>query len=304
MKKAKIASAGIFLLALLFFVFVNLWQWRKASNEAPQITSDSDVIELSVHYSQEDLLAGITAADAEDGDLTDQIIVGTPSRFITKGVSAVTYVVFDKDQNPGTYEAKIQFTDYTSPALSLDRLMVFDINEASFSNIYDSIHFTDCIEGDITDWMKVGDYDSDIFSEGVTSFPVSVSNTFGDTVSYDLQVHVVDQSAYIYNIVPVSNVIYVAQGSEFNATDYITDLVGKNTGTSYTDRISELGWDPIDTGTTGMQELHVYLYENNELVGETWIPVIVTDDATEAAEDTDAVLEEDTDTAEEEGLDE
>ena len=38
---------------------------------------------------------GVTASDEEDGDLTDQIVAGSFSRFVDPGVTGLTYVVFD-----------------------------------------------------------------------------------------------------------------------------------------------------------------------------------------------------------------
>ena len=46
-------------------------------------------------------MEGITASDAEDGDLTDQIVAGSFSRFISDGVCSLTYVVFDSANRDG-----------------------------------------------------------------------------------------------------------------------------------------------------------------------------------------------------------
>ena len=46
----------------------------------PVITSDRDVLEIPCEYTQEQLMEGLTASDAEDGDLTDQIVAGSFSR--------------------------------------------------------------------------------------------------------------------------------------------------------------------------------------------------------------------------------
>ena len=57
------------------------------AGSAPVITFEEDNLEVSVKATTEDLLAGVHAEDAEDGNLDEDIVVDTIS-------------AFDEDKNP------------------------------------------------------------------------------------------------------------------------------------------------------------------------------------------------------------
>ena len=66
----------------------------KGKGNAPIISSDVDEIQIPCQYKKEDLLQGLTAYDAEDGYITDKILIGGFSDFSERGISSLEYAVY------------------------------------------------------------------------------------------------------------------------------------------------------------------------------------------------------------------
>ena len=101
------------LISIIFVIVVGAWSVNLILSKTvrdhtpPVITSESDVLELSVNDDKNKLLEGLTATDDRDGDITDSILIGTHSKFISKGVCDITYLVFDSSNNVGKYTRRI-----------------------------------------------------------------------------------------------------------------------------------------------------------------------------------------------------
>ena len=92
----------------------------------PVIKVDGDRIEVSVKDGEEALMQGVTAEDAEDGDLTDKVIVESIGRFGADGCRTVTYAVIDSDSLVGHATRKLAYTDYTPTRFSMDKPLSFE----------------------------------------------------------------------------------------------------------------------------------------------------------------------------------
>ena len=93
--------------------------WRQRDLAAPQLTADTDVVEVPCAYTRQDLMKGIRAWDEEDGDLTDEVVLSTLSRFLEDGVCNLTYVVFDDADQAASLTRKVRFLDYHAPRFTL-----------------------------------------------------------------------------------------------------------------------------------------------------------------------------------------
>lgn len=111
--------------AAVLFTFANVSEWMNEDETLPTITADSDTIDVPCAYTTDQLLAGVTASDAKDGDLTGQILVGNFTRFIDPGVCDLNYVVFDSSEHMATLTRRVHFTDYHSPRFALAEPLVF-----------------------------------------------------------------------------------------------------------------------------------------------------------------------------------
>lgn len=247
---------------------------REKSGEDPTkpvIQSDREVLEIPVAYEETDLLAGLTASDEKDGDLTDQILVGEFSQFVEKGLCNLSYVVFDSSNQPATFSRQVRFTDYVSPRLTLSEPLVFTVGQAE--SAVDRIGASDVLDGDISSLIRQTDSDIDYRTAGSYTITVEVTNSFGDVETQALPVHVTEPSSQELEIALSGYIVYLKPGETFDARSYIqglTDAYGDSMDTDYI--TVESGVDP---GSEGCYEVHYQAEDENGRKGETWMTVIV-----------------------------
>ena len=85
MRKLRIFSIIIFLLAAACFVFYRVQLTRSMDTEGPVISIEDERIIVPVGADDATLLEGVTARDEVDGDVTDLLIVENDSHFIETG---------------------------------------------------------------------------------------------------------------------------------------------------------------------------------------------------------------------------
>ncbi|MDO4617450.1 MAG: hypothetical protein Q4B03_08340 [Lachnospiraceae bacterium] len=275
MRRARILAFLIFLASAAFYGYTEMMERNKPADTAPEITCDEDILEITCEYTDEDLLEGIYAGDAEDGDLMDQVIVGQISPFIKKGESEVIYMVFDSSNQMDSLVRRVRFTDYESPTVSLTDPLIFHIGEGSYDSILRMIEVWDQLDGDLTEWMEVMDYDISFASTGSYVFPVQVTNSYGDTVDLALPVHVQDTRLLDHSIYLNTSLVYADVGEKLDPAEYIEKISGES-GLDSGELLHRISWENADTSVPGCSEIH-YIYKNQagEVSGETWLTVIV-----------------------------
>lgn len=97
MRRIQILSIIVFVLAAGFFCFYRFRESGLADSRAPVIAMDSETIEVSCDATDEELLAGVTASDKKDGDVSDTLMVESLSDFTDTGKRTMTVVAFDSD---------------------------------------------------------------------------------------------------------------------------------------------------------------------------------------------------------------
>lgn len=237
-----IQKAVIFLFAVSVVIFgvSKVSEIFGGESSKPVIKSTSDSITVSCDYTEKEILAGLTAEDRQDGDLTDEIIVGNLSRFIEKGKTKATYVVFDSSNQPATYTREVVFSDYVSPQFRLGKPLVLKTN--SSANEKDLVSATDVFDGDITGRVKITESNINYNVTGDYVVKAEVSNSFGDTVKASLPVHVVTEPETRVEISLKENVVYLEKGEKFNALSYI-------------DRVTSFFGQPMDKASVGIESL-------------------------------------------------
>ena len=148
-KRQKITTFILIAIVCLVFAGYMLFAHILVPDTRPEISASSDVINISVHDDRSRLMEGISAYDAEDGDLTDSIILESVSKFIRRGECNVTYAVVDSDNNVTKLTRKAVYSDYEKPRLSLSSPLMFDRGYAY--NVLDPLGAEDCFDGDISD---------------------------------------------------------------------------------------------------------------------------------------------------------
>lgn len=192
---------------------------------APEIRFPSDTLFMSVHDGQEALLAGVTAVDDRDGDVTDSLLVQGVSSMRSDHTVKVTYAAFDKAGNVSKAVRTVQYTDYVSPRFSLTEPLVFTGNGAA--NLLSKVTATDLLDGDITDKIKgslVGETTS-LTDVGTHQVELRVTNSMGDTSRITVPVEVVAAGTYNAAVALTENLVYVEKGTQFAPETYLHSVI-------------------------------------------------------------------------------
>ena len=153
MRRIRMLCILLFLITGAAFGHMKFKQYLSEDSRAPQITMDKTRIEVPCSADNAALLAGITAMDSKDGDVTANLVLESMSHFIKKGKRTMTVAAFDSDGNVSKAKRDVVYTDYQSPVFSLDSPLVFPINS---SKIDIPMKASDMIDGAITGKIKMG----------------------------------------------------------------------------------------------------------------------------------------------------
>ena len=192
----RVIRAIVFGLFLLIFAVWGVSSFIVIKNKddmPPVIEAQSDHISVSASSGDAELKQGLTASDNKDGDLTDQILIGKQSKFINKGTTEVTYIVFDSSNNAGYCTRTVDYIDYVSPQFHLSEPLVFE--EGEKITILDRMTVMDSVQGDISDKIKIISSDVDEEEVGVYTMGIEVSNKFGDLVTAALPINIVAKNS-------------------------------------------------------------------------------------------------------------
>lgn len=219
MKIIRILLVLVFLAVGGLYIYNDMTNNWSAADVPPVLSCDSEVLEVSVKDSNRALLAGVTATDAQDGDLSDQVLVSGVSKLLDGNMAKVTYVVFDVDNNMATMTRYIHYTDYQLPRFILNEPLIYAFNEQIA--LLDRLQAEDVIDGNLTGSIRVS-YTEGTSDPEVYTVDVQVTNTMGDTASLTLPVIIQTGTALRPQVELETYLVYLEQGSRFNAGDYLT----------------------------------------------------------------------------------
>lgn len=187
MRRLRLLLLVFFLVVFAVFMFTSIRDYVTSDYEAPVISSEGEIMSLSVNDSEDMLLEGMTAQDNLDGDVTNTIVVVSKSKFIAKATRNVSYAAFDKSNNVGTFVKKLVYTDYYSPRFVLKEPLRFVAGNSSYDYLR-HMRATDCLDGNLASQIKVTVGDKEIASDSVSNQLVSflVTNSAGDSSSIEL----------------------------------------------------------------------------------------------------------------------
>lgn len=273
----KIAKA---ITILVFIVTIAIWIYgegkaRKQDTVPPVIVSEIEELHVNAAMSVKDeiLKEGLTASDDVDGDITDQIIVGTISPFKEKGVSDIEYVVFDSNNNVGRYERTVYFENYESPKLHLSKPLLYEVNGRIA--ITDRLTATDMLEGDVSEKIRFSSVNLSTTEEGTYRLNVEVKNSYGDYLKYQLPMNLVRYNCDQEHIQLKDYLIYVEKDQELDPVSYVkkvTNLMGEEEGLENIKITREL-----DLTKSGTGQICYELIAGEEVVYATYLTVIVTE---------------------------
>ena len=273
MRLVKIGLIIVFLVSAGLFGVTGLMKLGSRGDEKPVIESDGEALEISCEYTKEDLLLGVSASDEEDGDLTDQIVAGSFSRFVDPGVTGLTYVVFDSRGQSASLTREVRFTDYHSPRFALSEPLVFREGEGSYTEAMERLDAVDQLDGSRKDWIVQTDTDVNYSTAGNYTMSVEVTNSLGDTASAGLPVHVVNAQSRNVQIALTQGIVYLEAGEEIDPASYISGVTGPNGAALDPGTVS--AQSGVDVNTPGCYEIHYQASDGAGNAGETWLTVIV-----------------------------
>ncbi len=260
----------IMLLALVGVVFclTTFSQNLSGTDVAPAIRCGSDILEVSVHDTEEALLAGVTATDRQDGDLTGKVLVQGVSKLLAGNTAKVTYLVFDSDGNMASCTRRIHYTDYAAPRFAITEPLHYSAGEAI--ELLDRLEVTDVIDGDITDSVRVSSLSATSDPE-VYTVSLQVTNSMGDTARVTLPVLRESGTTARPQVTLTDYLVYRNVGDTFRASDYL-DAVTTPDGSGELAAVEISG--TVDTAVAGTYMVY-YRYYHNTAVGTAVLTVVV-----------------------------
>lgn len=272
MRYLRLASILIFIASLLFAVLSNIYYYSKRNSDRPVITSDTALLKISTADGGEGLLQGLKAYDATDGDITEKIMVASVSHFIAENTANVKYVVFDAHNNSATLTRKVEYTDYKAPVFKLLKSPVY--TKGDRFDLSDYVKAQDCVDGDITDKIRVISNNVSNYSAGTYPIIFEVSNSFGDKAQLEVMVTYLDSKSTV-SIKLHEYAVYINKGDSFNPQEWLASVTDENNNVLDKEKVSVLG--NLDTNTEGSYQLN-YSYDDGSKKGMASLTVIVKGD--------------------------
>lgn len=270
MRKLRIFTAIFFVLTIISYGAFSFYEHFIKDNVPPVITSELDFIECSVNSGEDELLAGLTAYDSADGDITDKIMIENISTLISKDTAKISYIVFDSANNAARYTRRVRYTDYELPKFELNGPLIFA--RGSDVAVFDRLSATDIIDGNISGSIRVTSQNLDNTVDGEYSITVQVTNSMGDTASLPLTV-IINSASVRKQLIELSEyLVYIDKNTDFNPMDYI-DRVCSAEGMTRAKSLVNIESN-VDTANSGVYEVH-YSYSDGGYDYLTILTVVV-----------------------------
>ena len=278
MKLIKIGLI-VLLIPLIAYQLVTIHRTQENGGNAPIISSDVDEIQIPCQYTKVDLLQGLSAYDVEDGYLTEKILIGGFSDFSERGVSSLEYAVYDKDGNIAVFNRKVVFTDYIPPRVSMPEPWAFKATDKDYNIPSLELKGSDMLDGDISKHILITSDNLDFSEPGTYTVSVYLKNSFGDEVSTNLPVHILDPQQNGYIIELTEPLIYVKKGETIQPEQYFVAVKSEYSS----ETIPDTGYDltihsDVDTSKDGVYGIQYSAVSSDKYQrGETWMTVVVGD---------------------------
>lgn len=273
MKYVKMMLLLALLLASGIFTISEIKERNDRDSSIPVITSDREILEIPCDYTRGQLMEGLNAYDEKDGDLTSDIVVGSISRFLEKGVCDVNYVVFDSANQPFSLTRKLKFTDYHSPQFILTEPLIFEEGEGSYQKTVERIGAVDQLDGDLKEWIRQIDTDASYQKEGTYHIAMEVSNSFGDTVSVNLPIHVVRSGVQNLDIRLSSAICYIGIGETIDPQAMLDGVYDSDENALDPEIVTAVS--NVNAQEAGCYEIEYQANDGQGNIGEAWLVVVV-----------------------------
>ena len=237
-------------------------------DEGPRITCDQELLDISVTDDEQILMKGISASDAQDGDLTDRVMVAGVSQLITEDTARVTYLVFDSDDNMAQYRRMVRYRDYRKPVITVESPLVFSTENTA--GILERISAQDVIDGNISDRIRLSSLWATDRAD-IYSLTVLATNSMGDTARVELPVVIQPELVGRSVINLRKQLIYLNLGNSFDPMKYVASVYVRNTMVPVGELVVE---HQVDTAEPGNYWV-TYSYSTDGIQGTAVLTVVV-----------------------------
>ena len=246
MKKLNILSAVILLLAIGAFAAYNVRYYKNKDTLGPIVEMDAETIYVSVKDPESQLLYGMKATDAKDGDVTDLMMVESVSPFIAPDTREVTYAAFDNDRHVTKAVRKLVYTDYVPVVFQLKAPLRFPVATGRRDYIA-NLSARDCLDGDISD--KINFTADSVFNTDTPAdykVTLEVANSAGDSWQLPVTLTIYDNQVEspTPKIALKDYIVYTRPGDKLTPLDWIDHVDYHGTRYEPTD---EEGTFAVDT---------------------------------------------------------
>lgn len=269
MRLIKMALLAALIVVSALFGYIKIQNRIAGVEEGPVLSCNSEeTLEISVKDGEEALLAGMTAYDAQDGDLTGQILVAGVSQLITADTAKVTYLVFDSHDNMAEYQRYVRYTDYRRPRIHIESPLIFASEETV--GLLGCLSAQDVVDGDITQRIRLSNLWVTEYAN-VFSIAALVTNSMGDTMRLELPVLVQEELPGRPEIRLKQQILYLQRGEPFDAAAQVASVVVGRSIYPKEDLVIE---HQVDTTQAGTYWVH-YWYTTNDIQGTAILTVVV-----------------------------
>ena len=251
MRIVKTITIILFILAVALFAGFGLYDRLLSDTKAPVITCAEETVSVSVNDPESALLAGVTAKDDRDGDLTGKIMLGGVSKLINDDTAKVTYYVFDSADNMASATRFVRYTDYQRPEITVRTPLVYAPGENI--SVAERLRAMDVIDGDISDRIRVSATDINANVEGTYHITVYVTNSMGDTTELKLPLCIFGKGLADGQIVLMQYLVTLERGAQFDPAEY---YLGAKMPSGRSVKVTDVVVSgEVDTDTPGVYQL-------------------------------------------------
>lgn len=268
-KRGWILLVVMVLCSAAFAGYVYL-DWQEEDQCAPEISFQSEELQISVTADEATLLEGVTAWDERDGNVTAGIVVEGISNISADRTAVVTYAAFDRAGNVAKAQRTLQYVDYESPKFTLSQPLVF--SSGKNVDVLDYVGAEDAIDGALDDKVKatlVGGEGS-ITDVGIHEVEFRVTNSMGETVYLTVPVEIYQAGDYNTSLELEENLVYIKKDSKFVKELYLRDIELY----AYQEGVSLQIQSDVDTRVPGTYSVE-YTVKSGTLAGHTRLVVVV-----------------------------
>ncbi|MBC2244454.1 DUF5011 domain-containing protein [Listeria booriae] len=214
------------------------------SNDAPVITASDKTLKKGGSF---DPMAGVSASDTEDGNVTDKVTV-TANDVDTSAVGTyhVTYSVTDSDGNTTTKTITVTVTSNDAPVIVASDQT---IKKGKAFDVMVGVSASDLEDGDVTGGITVTANDVDTNTVGTYHVTYSVTDSDGNTTTKTITVTITSNDAPTFT----TSDVYLKVGDKFNP--YVGITASDTEDGDLTDRID------IESNNVDMTQAGTYALE-------------------------------------------